>query len=159
MVGKLKDGVYHFQHSEHRCNNQSSHSCQQPPTSLTSSSSPFHSSNNNSLLFLSCNKEDRIACTSMNNSVANIDINVWHCRLGYIPISKLSLLHKFVHAITFNEHLHCAICPMAKQYRLPFPNSERKTSKTFELIHYDIWGPYSIPALDGSKYFLTIVDD
>ena len=23
----------------------------------------------------------------------------------------------------------------------------------------DVWGPYSIPTLDGFKYFLTIVDD
>ena len=29
----------------------------------------------------------------------------------------------------------------------------------FELVHVDIWGPYSTPSLNGSKYFLTIVDD
>lgn len=33
------------------------------------------------------------------------------------------------------------------------------TSHIFELIHCDIWDPYSIPSLDGSKYFLTIIDD
>lgn len=27
------------------------------------------------------------------------------------------------------------------------------------MIHVDIWGPYSTPSLNGSKYFLTIVDD
>jgi len=34
-----------------------------------------------------------------------------------------------------------------------------KASKTFELIHLDIWGPYSIQYVHGHKYFLTIFDD
>jgi len=31
--------------------------------------------------------------------------------------------------------------------------------KCFDLIHVNIWGPYSIPSIHGHKYFLTIVDD
>lgn len=29
----------------------------------------------------------------------------------------------------------------------------------FDLIHIDIWGPFSSPTLDGKQYFLTIVED
>lgn len=32
-------------------------------------------------------------------------------------------------------------------------------SSAFDLIHVDVWGPYSIPTHDGYMYFLTIVDD
>jgi len=31
--------------------------------------------------------------------------------------------------------------------------------KCFDLIHVDVWGPYSIPSTHGHKYFLTIVYD
>jgi len=31
--------------------------------------------------------------------------------------------------------------------------------KCFDLIHVEIWGPYSIASIHGHKYFLTIVDD
>lgn len=48
---------------------------------------------------------------------------------------------------------------MAKQHKLPFPISETRASKDFDIIYCDIWGPYSKPSLDGSHYFLTIVDD
>ena len=52
----------------------------------------------------------------------------------------------------------CNICPLAKQHRLPFPQSENNVMNYFDLILVDIWGPNSIQAYDGCKYFLTIVD-
>lgn len=29
----------------------------------------------------------------------------------------------------------------------------------FDLVHLDVWGPFSTDSVDGYKYFLTIVDD
>ena len=29
----------------------------------------------------------------------------------------------------------------------------------FDLVHYDIWGPFNVVAINGFKYFLTLVDD
>ena len=40
-----------------------------------------------------------------------------------------------------------------------FQSSTHSSSSCFDLVHADIWGPYSTPSLNGSKYFLTIVDD
>ena len=40
-----------------------------------------------------------------------------------------------------------------------FNESINKTSKCFELIHVDVWGPYRVPASCGATYFLTVVDD
>ena len=53
----------------------------------------------------------------------------------------------------------CLVCPLAKQKRLNFQSSTHSSSSCFDLVHADIWGPYSTPSLNGSKYFLTIVDD
>lgn len=54
---------------------------------------------------------------------------------------------------------HCDVCPLAKQRRLPFPSMNNIQDSSFSLIHCDIWGPYSIPSIQGYKYFATIVDD
>ena len=51
------------------------------------------------------------------------------------------------------------ICPQAKQTRLCFSNSSIKTSRPFQMIHCDIWGPFSLPSHSNSRFFLTIVDD
>jgi hypothetical protein len=48
---------------------------------------------------------------------------------------------------------------MAKQHRLPFPVSTTESQCPFDLIHVDIWGPFSIKSINGSQFFLTIVDD
>ena len=29
----------------------------------------------------------------------------------------------------------------------------------FELLHLDVWGPYSVQSSSGASYFLTMVDD
>ena len=58
-----------------------------------------------------------------------------------------------------NKMIDCEICPLAKQKRLPFTPSSHISSHCFDLIHCDLWGPFSTPTIDGCKFFLTIVDD
>ncbi|XP_061356409.1 uncharacterized protein LOC133300840 [Gastrolobium bilobum] len=53
----------------------------------------------------------------------------------------------------------CDICHYAKQRKLPFTSSVIVSDKAFDLVHVDIWGPYSVPSIHGHKYMLTIVDD
>ena len=53
----------------------------------------------------------------------------------------------------------CEICLLAKQKRLPFTPNSHVSSHRFDLIHCDLWGPFSTPTIDGCKFFLTIVDD
>ena len=58
-----------------------------------------------------------------------------------------------------NKSFDCTICPLTKQKRLHFPLSISSSSSCFDLVHADVWGPYSTISLNGSKYFLTLVDD
>jgi hypothetical protein len=53
----------------------------------------------------------------------------------------------------------CPICPLAKQHKLPFPVSVSISEFLFDLLHYDVWGPIATSSINGSKFFLTIVDD
>ena len=51
------------------------------------------------------------------------------------------------------------VCLCAKQTRIPFPISENKVSKYFEIIHYDIWGGYRVKSFYGASCFLTTLED
>ncbi|KAL3326570.1 hypothetical protein AABB24_037309, partial [Solanum stoloniferum] len=53
----------------------------------------------------------------------------------------------------------CMVCPLAKQCRLKFPSSVTHTTKMFQLVHLDVWGPYRDPTYDRKYYFLIVVDD
>ena len=54
---------------------------------------------------------------------------------------------------------NCDVCQRATQSRDKFHVSEHNTSTIFELIHYDLWGPYRTISSCGASYFFTIVDD
>ena len=55
--------------------------------------------------------------------------------------------------------LPCNICPRAKQHRLLFHSSSISSTKPFDLIHVDTWGPYHAKTTNGQRYFLTLVDN
>ncbi|KAI3719915.1 hypothetical protein L6452_20821 [Arctium lappa] len=82
--------------------------------------------------------------------------DIWHKRLGHASNEKLTKIES-LSSFSFNKQ--CDSCSKSKRTRLPFSNSEIKTSGCFELLHCDIWGKYRTLSLSGAGYFLTIVDD
>ena len=97
------------------------------------------------------------------NSTSVIDsTSLWHNRLGHPSFQRLAILQFLVLKVincSSNKSFDCPICPIAKQKRLAFQTSIHVSNSCFDLMHVDIWGPYSTPSLNGSKYFFTIVDD
>ena len=88
-----------------------------------------------------------------------INFDLWHFRLGQIPNAKIQLINSSDSSIKAIHNKVCEICPLAKQKKLPFPISNSQSNKAFQLVHTDIWGPFSIPSYSGYRFFLTIVDD
>lgn len=90
--------------------------------------------------------------------------DLWHKRLGHPSLNTLNkipqLSHVF-HSKTINHTCisFCSICPLAKQHKLSFPVSSSQSTSCFDLVHCDLWGPYIISAMNGCRYFLTLVDD
>ena len=39
------------------------------------------------------------------------------------------------------------------------PRVNKRASASFELVHYDVWGPCPILSPTGFRYFVTFVDD
>ncbi|KAL2927193.1 Retrovirus-related Pol polyprotein from transposon RE1 [Bienertia sinuspersici] len=88
------------------------------------------------------------------------DFELWHRRLGH-PSDRVLKLVPPLKGISGKKCLNkaCVVCPMAKQTRDIFPTSDSRASRVFELVHCDLWGPYTTPSSCDAIYFLTLVDD
>ena len=91
-----------------------------------------------------------------------IDKHVWHLRLGH-PSSGVfqKLLQDLpnLKSISSSIESHCSVCPLAKQKRLAYVSHNNLSSKPFDLVHIDVWGPFSTESVEGFRYFFTLVDD
>lgn len=109
-----------------------------------------------SLGFKSSNSKfnSQVACTTKHPK-----IDVWHFRLRHLSSQRMNLIQSSFPDVKFSNQDHCTVCHLAKQKRVSFPVSITRSDSIFDLIHCDVWGPYSQPSLQGHQYFLTIVDD
>ncbi|XP_048496206.1 uncharacterized protein LOC125495508 [Beta vulgaris subsp. vulgaris] len=84
-------------------------------------------------------------------SSAASTLALWHSRLGH-PFEAVVKLLPFVSS---SPHLDkgCNVCHKAKQPKCSFSVSDTKASRIFEMVHCDLWGPYSKPSSCGSRYF------
>ena len=80
--------------------------------------------------------------------------SLWHQRLGHPSESVFNKIHPSLPKGTDG----CDICHYSKSTRLPFNLSLSKSSEMFELVHSNVWGPFSL-SIDGFKYFVTFIDD
>ncbi|XP_019086343.1 PREDICTED: uncharacterized protein LOC109126896 [Camelina sativa] len=88
-----------------------------------------------------------------------VDGHLWHQRLGYPSHDKLKLLTGILPSSDLRHVTPCDVCLLAKQKRLPYISNNHLSPFPFDLVHLDIWGPFSIESVEGFRYFLTIVDD
>ncbi|XP_043470934.1 uncharacterized protein LOC122504102 [Leptopilina heterotoma] len=84
----------------------------------------------------------------------------WHKKLAHINFDQVRKILK-MHDIDYKEELNsvCIDCLAGKQHRLSFPRSESRAKISGELIHMDLCGPFEVPSLGGSRYFLLLKDD
>jgi hypothetical protein len=93
------------------------------------------------------------------NSIKEPSCDLWHYRLGHPSNSRIRLIQSIVPAISCKQNEICPICSLAKQHKLPFPISVSISEFPFDLLHCDVWGPMATSSINGSKFFLTIVND
>ncbi|XP_019259465.1 PREDICTED: uncharacterized protein LOC109237601 [Nicotiana attenuata] len=91
--------------------------------------------------------------------IVNKNDVLWHHRLGHVPFVQMKNIPCISNDLSAKQSFTCPICPLARQPRLPFPDSSSQSTSLFQLIHVDTWGPYHTQTYSGAKYFITIVDD
>ena len=53
----------------------------------------------------------------------------------------------------------CEPCLMGKMTKTPFSETMERATNLLEIIHIDVFGPISVNAHGGYRYFLTYTDD
>ena len=95
---------------------------------------------------------------------------LWHRRYGHLGYDNLVKLKEqnmvegiAVSASEFKqqkqENPFCETCTLAKQHRLPFPESDSQSSIQLELVHMDVCGPIQVTSAGGARYLATFIDD
>ena len=103
-------------------------------------------------------KKESERIKSLNVAECKETAELWHKRMGHAPMSVIRILDIVKNKQAFSFQ-HYDICPLARQVRLPFPNSDIRASHCFDLIHMDVWGPYKVATHNNMRCFLTLVDD
>ncbi|KAJ9561968.1 hypothetical protein OSB04_007128 [Centaurea solstitialis] len=84
---------------------------------------------------------------------------LWHRRLGHLSFSYLRRLKPNLFLNVTDSDFKCGTCELAKNQRISYVSSNNKVLVPFMIIHSDVWGPAKIPTLNGSRYFVTFVDE
>jgi transposase InsO family protein len=90
---------------------------------------------------------------------------LWHRRLGHVGIKQLNkfIKHDLVRGlkdVTFEKDKLCSACQAEKQVCNTHPKkSMMSTSKAFEWLHMDLFGPTTYTSIGGNKYGFVIMDD
>ena len=87
-------------------------------------------------------------------------LSFWLLRLGHVSVQKfLSLISSGFLGQVKHDSIDCVSCQLAKQPALSFNNRDSFSHVSFDLIHFDIWGPSPTATVGGSKYFVIFVDN
>jgi hypothetical protein len=91
---------------------------------------------------------------------------LWHRRLGHVRMKQLKKLikHDLVRGlkdVIFEKDKLCSACQAGKQVSntCHSKKSMMSTSKTFELLHTDLFGPTTYTSIGENKYKFMIVDN
>nr|GEV53691.1 hypothetical protein [Tanacetum cinerariifolium] len=99
------------------------------------------------------------------NCLATIDENskLWHRRLGHANICLIQSLAskglvKNLPKLKFDQHF-CDACKIGKQAHASLrAKNIVSTTRCLELLHMDLFGPFSVRSYGGNRYTLVIID-
>ena len=96
-------------------------------------------------------------CLFVIGSVALVSFNIYD-RLGHpgAPVEAIAATH---YGVSNETHSNRVSCYRSKHTKLINKVLTRTSSDVLGLIHVDIVGPFQDIAADGSRYYLTLVDD
>lgn len=92
----------------------------------------------------------------------NLSLAEWHVCMGHPSLQTMKHMKVFTdkQLLDIDDVIKdCEVCVQAKQSRDVFPILNRRTEGLFEMVHVDLWGPYSVENVCSVKYMLTIVED
>jgi len=94
-------------------------------------------------------------------SPSSFSFYLWHSRLGHVLSSHLRFLASTgaLGNLKTCDISDCSGCKLPKFSVLPFNRSIYVSSSPFDLIHSDVWGPSPVVTKEGSRYYVSFIDD
>ncbi|XP_019251346.1 PREDICTED: uncharacterized protein LOC109230286 [Nicotiana attenuata] len=104
-----------------------------------------------------CNLNESVSSSfassiSSQQHINDLDV-LWHHRMGHIPFVKMKCIPSVACELSAKQSFTCPICPLARQTRLPFPDSASTSTSLFQLVHIDTWAPYHTQTYSGYKLY------
>ena len=100
------------------------------------------------------------------HTASPLNLSLWHRRFAHLNIGDIQeiIKKKMVTGIQISDTTPpdpiCEPCLAGKQHRGPIPKvAQHRATKPLELIHSDLHGPLPVQAKNGSKYWVTFIDD
>lgn len=88
---------------------------------------------------------------------------LWHRRLGHIGKKGLHAMHSkcMVEGSPdcSSEFDLCEHYVYRKQNSVSFPSKDARAKIILEVVHSDVFGPFLVPSLGGSRYYVSFIND
>jgi hypothetical protein len=86
-------------------------------------------------------------------------LSLWHLRLGHLLVKKLrSLISSGSLGQVQHDSVDCVSFQLAKEPTLSFNNNDSFSHTSFDLIHFDIWGPSLTATVGRFKHYVIFFD-
>ena len=85
--------------------------------------------------------------------------SLWHARLGHASsavVQHVLNLHNLPFTSSTNNNAICDACQRGKNHQLPYPKSTSVSSKPFDLIFSDVWGP-APTSVGRNNYYVSFI--
>ena len=88
-------------------------------------------------------------------------MNLWHGCLGHpnnVILNKV-LAHLGIGVPTGVVLQFCDACHYGKLHQISLSSVPLHTTKPFQVVHSDVWGPSLLLSMEGYRYYISFVDD
>ena len=90
-------------------------------------------------------------------------MKLWHGGFGHVKVQSLKKAASSeavlgLEIVAYHK-FNCESCADGKQQKTSFPKSVNQSSELLQVVHSDVCGPMEAESLDGSRYFLTFIDE
>lgn len=96
------------------------------------------------------------------NVVQKLDLRTWHERLGHLNVKEIQKMCKnnVITGVDLSDcdKFVCEGCAYGKHARQPFKKSSRGPQQPGDVVYSDVCGPFSVPSVQGMKYFVIFKD-
>jgi hypothetical protein len=103
-----------------------------------------------------------MVATQVPETTPELDINIWHKRMGHLGEDNVRRLAKMVEGMGIKSRTTvgvCEPCLEGKQTRQPSHKPATRASEPLELIHSDLCGPIDPTTYGGTNYYVLFTDD